>query len=80
MPKATRVLPREQQFPQPEQMVPNSQEELSSSEQEPDPEVSFSQFRPSQPVPSMFMPYIEGPKMNWMVNDGIYHRFLKWRL
>ena len=28
----------------------------------------------------MFMPYIEGPKMDWTVNDGLYHRFLKWYL
>ena len=28
----------------------------------------------------MFMPYIEGPKMDWTVNDGLYHRFLKWNL
>ena len=28
----------------------------------------------------MFMPYIEGPKMDWTVNDGLYHRFLKWKL
>ena len=28
----------------------------------------------------MFMPYIEGPKMDWTVNNGIYHMFLKWRL
>ena len=27
---------------------------------------------------SMFMPYIEGPKMDWTVNDGLYHRFIKW--
>ena len=33
-----------------------------------------------QVVPSMFMPYIEGPKMDWTVNDGLYHRFLKWHL
>ena len=26
------------------------------------------------------MPYIEGPKMDWTVNDGLYHRFLKWHL
>ena len=26
------------------------------------------------------MPYIEGPKMDWTVNDGLYHRFLKWKL
>ena len=28
----------------------------------------------------MFMPYIEGLKMNWTLNDGLYHIFLKWRL
>ena len=28
----------------------------------------------------MFMPYIEGPKMDWTVNDGLYHRFWKWNL
>ena len=26
-----------------------------------------------------FVPYIEGPKMDWTVNDGLYHRFLKWK-
>ena len=33
-----------------------------------------------QVIPSMYMPYIEGPRMDWSVNDGLYHRFLKWRL
>ena len=28
----------------------------------------------------MFMPYIEGPKMDWTVNDSLYLRFLKWKL
>ena len=39
-------------------------------------------FQPSQEqvVPNMFMPYIEGPKMDWTVDDGLYHRFLKWCL
>ena len=60
-----------------DEMVPSSQEELSNSEQEPDQEVSFQQFRQPQPVPSTFMSYTEGPKMDWMVNDGLYHRFLK---
>ena len=31
-------------------------------------------------LPNMFMPYIEGPKMDWTVNDGLCHRFLKWLL
>ena len=27
-----------------------------------------------------FVPYIKGPKMDWTVNDGLYHRFRKWKL
>ena len=34
----------------------------------------------AQFVPAMYMPYMEGPKMDWTVNDGLYHRFLKWKL
>ena len=29
---------------------------------------------------NMYMPYIEGPAMDWTVNDGLYNRFLKWKL
>ena len=28
----------------------------------------------------MYVPYIEGPKMNWTVDDGLYNRFVKWKL
>ena len=28
----------------------------------------------------MYVPYVEGPKMDWTVNDALYHRFLKWKL
>ena len=28
----------------------------------------------------MFMSYKEYPKMDWTVNDDLYHRFLKWHL
>ena len=57
-------------------------QESSSSEQEtemqdPSPQPSTSQ---AQFMPSRFLPYIEGPKMDWSVNDGLYHRFLKWKL
>ena len=42
------------------------------------------QFQPSasqsQVVQPMYMPYIEGPKMDWTVNDSLYHRFLKWKI
>ena len=65
MPKATKSLARgSNQMPPSEEIVPSNQEELSSSEQEPDPEVSFYHHRAPKPASSMFMPYIEGPKMD----------------
>ena len=91
MPKSTKssaqgskpVLP-------PEEGISSTQEQLWSLEQEADPEVSFhphhplqpstSQMRQPQPAAGMYMPYIEGPCMDWTVNDGLYHRFLKWHL
>ena len=36
--------------------------------------------QPQSFVQPMFIPYIEGPKMDWTVNDSLYHRFLKWKL
>ena len=81
MPKATKSSAHgSNHLSQADEMVPSSQEEFSNSEQEPNPEVSLHQFRPPQPVPGMFMPYITGLKMDWMVNDGLFHRFLKWHL
>ena len=68
----------------------NTQDELSSSGIEEDPEVSFhphqllqpspSQVGQPQPAAGIYMPYIEGPHMDWTVNDNLYHRFLKWCL
>ena len=68
-------------------MIDNSQsqeassahEESSSSEEDQDQEVTFQPSR-AQLIPNMYMPYIEGPKMDWTVNDGLYQRFLKWCL
>ena len=81
MPKASKSsVYGSNQTPPPEETTPSSQDELSSLDQEPDPEITFQPQRQPQPVPSMFMPYIEGPKMDWTVNDGLYHRFLKWHL
>ena len=68
------------QVPPCEESIQSSLEELSSSDQEADQEVSFQHHRQLQPVPSMFMPYIESRKIDWTVNDGFYHRFLKWHL
>ena len=38
---------------------------------------STSQMQAMQP---MYMSYIEGTKMDWTVNDSLYHRFLKWKI
>ena len=53
----------------------STHEVSSSSGQEQYSEV-FLQPSQAQAVPNMFMPYIEGPKMDCTVNDGLYHRFL----
>ena len=45
----------------------SAHEESSSSDEEQDPEV-FIQPPQAQLLPNMFMPYIEGPKMDWTVN------------
>ena len=39
-----------------------------------------SSGQPQPFVQPMFMSYIEGPKMDWTVNDSLYHMFLKWKL
>ena len=67
-----------------------SQEELLNLEYEEDLEVSFHpcHVQPTPPNPAgqppiaagMYLPYIEGPCMDWMVNDNLYLRFLKWHL
>ena len=69
-------------LPVEEEEVPDQHEESASSDQESDADVSFHVIRLQVPphfLPNMFMPYIEGPHMDWTVNDGLYHRFLKWR-
>ena len=67
-----------------ESEVPSGSEEPASLDQEidqePDPEVTFHPSRAQQAIPSMFMPYIEGPKMDWTVTDALYQKFLKWHL
>ena len=58
--------------------VPNQDEastqEDSSSEQEIDQEVTLN---PPQVFSSMFIPYIEGLRMDWTVNDGLFSRFFE---
>ena len=44
------------------------------------PQPSISNMVPEVPSMNMYMPYIEGPQMDWTVNDHLYHRFLKWKI
>ena len=61
-----------------------SQDETSLHEEsEPEQEVFTHNPHPNMHEPvytNMYMPYTESPKMDWMVNDALYHRFLKWKL
>ena len=78
MPKAATKSSSEWSAPSSEVSENNdTQAESSNSDQELDPEVSFHPAVHPLTTPTMFMPYIEGPKMNWTVDDGLYHRFLK---
>ena len=65
MPKATKSSAQvEAQASSQQEAHETSQEELTSSDQETDPEVTFNPPIQPQVVPSMFVPYIEGPKMD----------------
>ena len=44
--------------------IESSQDKLSSSDQEQDPEVTLNPCRLQQVLPGTFMPYVEGPKMD----------------
>ena len=55
----------------------SSVHEESSSEQE---QEVFLQPSEAQLIPNMLMSFNEGPKMDWTVNAGLYHKFLKWYL
>ena len=69
-------------LPAEEAEIPYQKEESASSDQESDADVSFHtiiQQAPPHFLSSMFMPCIEGLYMDWSINDGLYHMFLKWR-
>ena len=65
MPKAVKKSSSEQSVPSSEVSEnTDTQAESSNSDQEPDPEVSFHPAVHPLTTTTMFMPYIEGPKMN----------------
>ena len=84
MPKATQKSACEKHnLSNEESEVPSGPEETSSDQQvdqEPDPEVSFHPSRAQQAIPSMLMPYIEDPKMDWKSMMVSTTDFLKWCL
>ena len=70
-------------IPDQEVDMPSSHEESVSPDHESENEISFHPSRPQATnlaMHNMFMPYIEGPKMDWTVNNSLYHCFLKWKL
>ena len=70
-------------IPDQETEVPSSHDESASSDHKSENEISLHPIRSQATNPvmqSMFMPYIEGPKMDWTDNGSLYHRFLKWQL
>ena len=68
------MLQEESKFPSNPEDTASSDQEI---DQEPEPEVLFHPSRAQQAIPNMFVPYIEGPKMDWTVNDALYYRFFE---
>ena len=57
-------------------------ESSTHEESEPEQVIYINHTHPKAPqlvYTNMYMPCIEGPKMDWMGNDVLYHRFLKWK-
>ena len=79
MPRLTKIAKASASVTEKIQDESSAHEESASSDQEQDPEVIIQSLR-AQIVPNMFMPCTEGPIMDWTVNDGLYHRFLKFCL
>ena len=79
MPRLTKPAKASTSVAEKTQDEPSTDEESSCSHQEQDPGVIIQPSQ-TQLLPNMFIPYIEGPKMDWTVNDGLYNRFFKWHL
>ena len=67
MPKPMKKSAREQSPPPSEDHNSTDTAEASDSDHNQDPDMSFHPVVPPNQVPITFMPYIEGPKMNWTV-------------
>ena len=87
MPKATKksVHVAQEEFNQPHDYSKNEfLEEFNTSQGSNSEDEVVLRLQPStsqlQANQQVYMPYIEGPQMDWDVNDTLYHRFLKWKL
>ena len=76
MPKASKSAIQPVEHILPEEL---SDQEETSWDQEVcfNPQPSTSTKMQVMPNMNMYMPFIEGPTMDWTVNDGLYNRFLK---
>ena len=63
-----------------EEMGIRSPQVSTSGVQDSDKDQEVTIKSPQQVPISMYIPYIESPKMNWTVDDGLYNRFVKWKL
>ena len=83
MPKATRKSAHVTNTSKSELQEDSNLSQESSSEDEvviQSPQYIQPSPSQSQVVQPIYMPYIKGPKMDWTVNDSLYHRFLKWKI
>ena len=62
-----------------EEMGIRSSQASTSGSQDSDSDQEMIIKKPVQVPTSMYVPYIEGPKMNWTVDNGLYNRFVKWK-
>ena len=74
MPKANKKAQCE---PHTSDTVPPEEETNFEQESESEQEVFTRQH---QTPTTTYVPYIEGPKINWTVDDGLYNQFLKWKI
>ena len=77
MPKATRKSVRVTSENELQEDSNIAHKSSSEDEIELHAQPSTSQIQVAQQA---YMPYIEGPKMNWNVDDGLYKRFIKWKI
>ena len=49
---------------------------IPQGKETPSNQVPYSPY----PYSGMMVPYVEGPKMDWTVDDALHSRFIRWRI